>query len=226
MNVSTPDNHNYKTLYVSQLLSTPNMTEYYHLHNPKRDASSDYLSSVSPSRKLIRGLHIAMNFSISMILISLSNDIESNPGPICNFSIPPPNVRGLKISHLNTRSILPKIDTLRLEMKDKPFDFFSASETWLKPDISDSEIGLPGYSIIRMDRQNKVGGGTAIYVRDGIPFKTHSELMCEDLENCMIEISRAKSKKLFICCIYRAPNNPLENFLNRLSSIILKLPKK
>ena len=94
-----------------------------------------------------------------------------------------------------------------------------------KPDISDSEIGLPGYSIIRMDRENKVGGGTAIYVRDGIPFKTHSELMCKDLENCMIEISRAKSKKLFICCIYKAPNNPLENFLNRLSSIILKLPK-
>ena len=39
----------------------------------------------------------------------------------------------------------------------------------------------------------------------------------------MIEISRAKSKKLFIC--YSAPNNPLENFLNRLSNIILKLPK-
>ena len=72
MNVSTPDDHNYKTLYVSQLLSTPNMTEYYHLHNPKRDASSDYLSPVSPSRKLIRGLHIAMNFSISMILIYIS----------------------------------------------------------------------------------------------------------------------------------------------------------
>ena len=76
-----------------------------------------------------------------------------------------------------------------------------------------------------MDRENKVGGGTAIYVRDGIPFKTHSELMCKDLENCTIEISRAKSKKLFICFIYRSPNNPLENFLNRLSSIILKLPK-
>ena len=226
MNVSTPDNRNYKTLCVSQLLFTPNMTEYYHLHNPKRDASSDYLSPVSPSRKLICGLHIAMNFSISMILISLSNDIESNPAPICNFSIPPPNVRGLKISHLNTRSILPnKIDTLRLEMKDRSFDIFSASETWLKHDISDSKIGLPGHSIIRVDRENKVGGGTAIYIRDGIPFKTHSELMCKDLENCMVEISRAKSKKLFICCIYRAPNNPLENVSNRLSSIILKLQK-
>ena len=225
MTVTTPEACNYESLYVSQLLSTPNMTEYSHLHNPRRShATSTCLSPVSPSKKLMRGLHIAMNFSISMILISLSNDIATNPGPTCNFSIPPPNVRGLKISHLNTRSILPKIDTLRLEMKDKPFDIFSASETWLKPDISDSEVALPGYSIIRMDRQNKIGGGTAIYVRDGIPFKTHSDLMNNDLENCMIEVLRDKSKKLFICCIYRAPNNSLENYLSMLSNIILKLP--
>jgi hypothetical protein len=66
-------------------------------------------------------------------------------------------------------------------MKDKPFDIFSASETWLKPDITDSEVALPGYSNIRMDRQNKIGGGTAIDVRDGIPFKTHSDLMNNDV---------------------------------------------
>ena len=113
-----------------------------------------------------------------------------------------------------------------LQMKDKPFDIFSASETWLKPDISDSEVALPGYSIIQMDRQNKIGGGTVIYVRDGIPFKTHSDLMNNNLENCMIEVLRVKSKKLFICCIYRAPNNPLENYLSMLSNIILKLPNK
>ena len=67
----------------------------------------------------MRGLQTVMNLSISIILISLSNDIETNPGPTCNSSIPSPNVRELKISPLNTRSILPKIDTLRLEMKDK-----------------------------------------------------------------------------------------------------------
>jgi hypothetical protein len=69
MTVTTPEACNYESLYVSQLLSTPNMTEYSHLHNPRRShATSTYLSPVSPSKKLMCGLHIAMNFSISMIL--------------------------------------------------------------------------------------------------------------------------------------------------------------
>ena len=34
MTVTTPEACNYESLYVSQLLSTPNMTEYSHLHNP------------------------------------------------------------------------------------------------------------------------------------------------------------------------------------------------
>ena len=142
-----------------------------------------------------------------MILIFLSNDISTNPGPNCSFSIPPPNVGGLKISQLNTRSILPKIYSLRLLTKDNPYDVFSVSETWLKPSISDAQISLPGYS-----------------VRDSLPFKTHSDLMINELENCMIEILRPKTKKLFICCVYRAPNRPLENYINHLNSVILKLP--
>jgi hypothetical protein len=113
MTVTTPTVRNYESLYVSQLLSAPNMTEYSHLHNPRcSPATSTYLRPVSPSDKLMRGPQIIMNLSIPTIPISLSNDIETNPGPTRNFSIPPPNVRGLKISHLNTRSILPKIDTL------------------------------------------------------------------------------------------------------------------
>ena len=102
-------------------------------------------------------------------------------------------------------------------MKDKPFDIFSTSETWHNPSISDSEVAIPGYSFVRMDRQGKIGGGTAVYVRDGIPFKIHFDLMNYNLENCMIEISRPKTKKMFICCIYRTPNNPLHNYLTELN---------
>ena len=109
-------------------------------------------------------------------------------------------------------------------MKDNPYDVFSVSETWLKPSVSDAEISLPGYSVVRMDCCEKIGGGTAIYVRDSLPFKNHSYLMINELENCMIEILRPKTKKLFIRCVYRAPNKPLENYINQLNSVILKLP--
>ena len=218
---ATPESLGYRTLYASQLMSNPSMKEYSHLHNPRRPTGHKPLSS---SLKLIRGLHIAMNFSISLTLISLSNDVSTNPGPVRNFSIPKLNVRGLKISHLNTRSILPKIDTLRLLVKDNPFDVFSSSETWLKPSILDSEVAIPGYSIVRMDRHGKIGGGTAIYIRDGLPFKTQSDLMNNTLENCMVEILRPMAKKLFICCAYRAPNNPVENYITELENVIHKLP--
>ena len=89
----TPESLNYKTL------SDPRIKEFPNLHNPCHCTSPKPLS---PSLKLLRGLNIAMNFSISMVLISLSNDVATNLGPICSFALPPPNVQGLKISHINT----------------------------------------------------------------------------------------------------------------------------
>ena len=75
-----------------------------------------------------------------------------------------------------------------------------------------------------MDHHGKIGGGTAIYIRDGLPFKTQSDLMNNTLENCMVEILRPKAKKLFIRCAYRAPNNPVENYIDELENVIHKLP--
>ena len=40
----------------------------------------------------------------------------------------------------------------------------------------------------------------------------------------MVEILRPKAKKLFICCAYRAPNNPVENYITELENVIHKLP--
>ena len=73
-------------------------------------------------------------------------------------------------------------------MKDNPYDVFSVSETWLKPSISDAEISLPRYSGVRTHRCEKIGGDTAIYVRDSLPM-----FMINELENCMIEILRPKT---------------------------------
>ena len=120
---------NHKTLYVTQLLSNP-MSKYSHSYITRHPTSTKPLLS---NTKLIRGFRIAMNFSISMVLIFLSDDISTNPGPNCSFSIPPRNVRGLKISQLNTRSILPKIDSLRLLMKDNPYMTYSR---YLRPGLN------------------------------------------------------------------------------------------
>ena len=38
-------------------------------------------------------------------------------------------------------------------------------ETWLSPDVSDKELNLPGYQLLRLDR-NRHGGGIRVYVAD------------------------------------------------------------
>jgi len=107
--------------------------------------------------------------------IMLSNDISSNPGP-SNLGQALPKARGLKLSHLNVRSLFPKMEEIRMLLKDQPLDIFTISETWLTGSISDQELYVPGYSLVRQDRLQKKGGGTAVYVRDGIPFQPRPDL--------------------------------------------------
>ena len=81
------------------------------------------------------GSRLFINTSIAIILLCLSGDIESNPDHV--FEIPGCLKRGLKVSHLNVRSLLPKIDSVCMFISKNPFDVFTLSETWLKPTVTD-----------------------------------------------------------------------------------------
>ena len=48
-------------------------------------------------------------------------------------------------------------------MRDEPFDILTLNETRLDSSILDCEVQIPGYDIIRSDR-NRYGGGVAIYI--------------------------------------------------------------
>ena len=55
-------------------------------------------------------------------------------------------------------------DELLIYMQDKPFDILTLNETRLDNSISDSEVKIPGYDIVRCDR-NRNGGGIAMFIR-------------------------------------------------------------
>ena len=63
--------------------------------------------------------------------------------------------RDLKVAHINIRSVINKTDSLEMLLRDKPFDVFTVSETWLKPEIPDCEVNISGYSCVRQDRLEK-----------------------------------------------------------------------
>ena len=54
------------------------------------------------------------------------------------------------------------------------------NETWLDDKISDHEVGIDGYDLVRKDRK-RTGGGVAIYIRNSINYKI-DDVMPDSLE--------------------------------------------
>jgi len=63
----------------------------------------------------------------------------------------------------NLRSLLPKIDELRLFANTLDPSFIFCTETWLYTNIPDVVLNIDGYQLTRKDRLNKRGGGLCIY---------------------------------------------------------------
>lgn len=69
-------------------------------------------------------------------------------------------LKGLKIGHLNIRSLLPKVDQVRHELLNGILDVACFSETWLHDKLNSNLIEQDGYSLERQDRiTGKRGGG-------------------------------------------------------------------
>ncbi len=105
--------------------------------------------NISPSFKVRAGIKLLNAGLCAYSLVLLAGDVSRNPGP-ANISQDSQNIsdigfpsnRGLKIAHLNVRSITNKIDSLRLLLLNNPFDVLTISETWLTKNISDPELIL------------------------------------------------------------------------------------
>ena len=75
----------------------------------------------------------------------------------------------------NIRSIVGSENRCKVKFLSDQANMYNAlyicvTESWLNPDVSDSEllIDFPGYNIYRSDRENRLGGGVCIFVREGL----------------------------------------------------------
>ena len=96
-----------------------------------------------------------------ILLLLLSGNIESNPGPLTCSNLPTPadfKVRnGLGFMHMNVRSLVPEIDLIRVWVLTSDPDVLVLSETWLKKSVSDTSISIADYNLFRVDRSSKGG---------------------------------------------------------------------
>lgn len=112
---------------------------------------------------------------------------------------------GLHICHINAQSLLPKIDEFRDLFEDSAVDVVCVSETWFSDAFTDDLCRLNGYKVFRSDRIGRIGGGVAIYVRDGLKCRLR-DFSCDgcEIEYVFVELVNDESK-LLIGTAYR-PN--------------------
>ena len=70
------------------------------------------------------------------------------------------------VAHINARSLCKNIEELRHIVYKCKFDAIAITETWLTKNSPKNRFILNNYTIFRLDRQNKRGGGVLWYVRD------------------------------------------------------------
>ena len=84
----------------------------------------------------------------------MQNNLRNQSNPL-NFLN---NIRGLRIASLNVKSIAKNIDEIRILLESKSIDILLINESKIDDSVSDNDIYISGYNIIRNDR-NRNGGG-------------------------------------------------------------------
>ena len=77
---------------------------------------------------------------------------------------------------LNITSLPKHIDEIRILLTDQCLDVLALNETRLDDKISNEEIHIDSYDLIRFDRSRK-GGGVCMYVKNSHSFLEINDLM-------------------------------------------------
>ena len=101
-----------------------------------------------------------------------------------------------------------KLDFFKQAMKLKSSpSFLCITETKLGRCIDDSKQLIPGYTLLRADR-NRRCGGVAICYREEMQCKCLS-VTTSKVEHCALSVSSSHGcQALILCCIYRPPKSP------------------
>ncbi|XP_053402799.1 uncharacterized protein LOC128558047 [Mercenaria mercenaria] len=113
--------------------------------------------------------------------------------------------------HLNIQSLKPKIDILEIEAQ--PYDILIFTKSWLSPAISNDDLLIPNFqTTFRCDRNDRIGGGVTIYIRDGLLAKHRDDLSVAGIEALWLEIN-FRHRVILVGGIYRPPDSNNQQWL-------------
>ena len=109
-------------------------------------------------------------------------------------------------------------------MRDSKIYILAINDSKLDNTINDHEVYIPGYEIVRQDRQinGRKGGGVCFYLRSSLNFKVCEELMTDRLECLTVEITKPHSRPFLVSTSYKPPNSAPDLF-NDFKNLIGKI---
>ena len=102
-----------------------------------------------------------------------------------------------------------------------PIYVLAINERGLNSAISDNDVHIAGYDIIRRDRAFKSADGKTyrgvcfyvhFHVRSSVNFIQRKDMAVDDLENLCIQIQKLNSKQFLVAAWYRPPKSIADKF--------------
>ncbi|KAF3858970.1 hypothetical protein F7725_021369 [Dissostichus mawsoni] len=110
------------------------------------------------------------------------------------------------LSKLN--KLTAKIDQIKVLVHSSNPEVLVITESWLKKNIPDSDIGIAGYNVFRQDRSSKAGG-VVIFTKEHLQCSiATSKSVPKQFDLLIVNIKLANSSTLTVAGCYRPPSAP------------------
>ncbi|XP_055589302.1 uncharacterized protein LOC129741589 [Uranotaenia lowii] len=115
-----------------------------------------------------------------------------------------------------------KTNEFLLALATAEYDIVMITETWLKDDISNSELALT-HNIYHCDRNSnnshfRRGGGVLIAVRHGIDAVSVTGPDCDSLEQVIVRI-KLQHRSVYLFCVYFRPTSETSLYASHMSAL-------
>ena len=133
----------------------------------------------------------------------------------------------LSVCHVNCQSLMAHFDEFCDFFTNLKYHAICLSETWLRPEITDSMVRVPGYFLVRCDRLGRQGGGVAVYLhnsfRASIIKTSTTDAQFRKPEFLIVEVDFNNACNLLLAVVYRSPNC---GYLHEFEGAFLELQVK
>ena len=124
--------------------------------------------------------------------------------------------KGLLFIHANVRSLLPKLPEIKLFLNRTKAAILAISETWLDNTVTDAELNVDGYSVLRKDR-NRHGGGVCMFINNHLNYDKRN-INVPDIECLAVDLLLPHTKPISFAVCYRPPTD--YSFITKLGTIL------